>query len=249
MTGLKERGSRGEKLMNKKRYLVIVGIIAAVVLLSTLFYTMLANHRPAITSLAAELERVLPSGSCQIVCTASDRDGDELSYEWSASGGGINGEGATVTWTAPNSEGSYNVTATVTDGRGGEVMNQVTITVSYQSSGVADRVDVVYFHRTQRCYTCLYAEEHTLYALETYFADELASGRVTFQSVNVQDDANADIVEKYNNASYLTLCINTVRDGVNHIEEVTDVWLAIGNDEAFVEIVKSEVEESLKGEV
>jgi hypothetical protein len=121
--------------------------------------------------------------------------------------------------------------------------------VSDNSSGSADRVDVVYFHRTQRCYTCLYAEEHTLYALETYFADELASGRVTFQSVNVQDDANADIVEKYNNASYLTLCINTVRDGVNHIEEVTDVWLVIGNDEAFVEIVKSEVEKSHSGEV
>jgi len=238
--------------MNKKRYLLIMGIVAAAVLLSILFYTMLANHRPAITSLEAEPERVLPSGSCQIVCTASDRDGDELSYNWSPSGGGINGEGATVTWTAPNSEGSYDVTVTVTDGRGGEVMNQLTITVSYQeqpnsnnSSGPADRVEVVYFHRTQRCSTCIYAEEGTRHTLETYFADELASGKVTFQSINVQDEANADIVEKYNNASYLTLCINTVRDGTDHIEEVTDIWLVIGNDEAFVEIVKSKIEESL----
>ena len=115
--------------MNKKRYLVISGIVTAAVLLSILFYTMLANHRPAITSLEAEPERVLSSGSCQIVCTASDRDGDELSYNWSASGGEINGEGATVTWTAPDSAGSYNVTVTVTDGRSGEVMSQVTITV------------------------------------------------------------------------------------------------------------------------
>jgi hypothetical protein len=238
-----------KKINKKKRYLLIVGIVAAAVLLSILFYTMLANHRPAITSLAAEPERVLPSGSCQIVCTASDRDDDELSYDWSASGGSISGTGTTVNWTAPNSEGSYNVTVTVTDGRGGEVMNQVTITVSYQSSGLADRVDVVYFHRTQRCHTCLYAEEATRYTIETYFADELASGKVTFQSVNVEDEANADIVEKYNNASYLTLCINTVRDGTDHIEVVTDIWLVIGNDEAFVEIVKSKVEESLTGEV
>jgi hypothetical protein len=64
--------------------------------------------------------------------------------------------------------------------------------------------------------------------VETLFADELASGKVTFQSINVQDEANADIVEKYNNASYLTLCINTVRDGTDHIEEVTDIWLVIG---------------------
>jgi len=120
---------------------------------------------------------------------------------------------------------------------------------SNNSSGPADRVEVVYFHRTQRCPTCIYAEEGTLYTLETYFADELDSGRVTFQSINVQDEANADIVEKYNNASYLTLCINTVRDGTDHIEVVIDIWLVIGDDEAFVEIVKSEVEKSLSGEV
>jgi hypothetical protein len=95
----------------------------------------------------------------------------------------------------------------------------------------------------------MYAEEQTRYTLETYFADELASGKVTFQSINVQDEANADIVEKYNNASYLTLCINTVRGGTDHIEEVTDIWFVIDNDEAFVEIVKSKVEKSLSGEV
>lgn len=115
--------------MNKKRYLIIVGIVAAAVLLSILFYTVLADHRPVIASLEAEPERVIPLGHCQIVCDATDRDGDELSYGWSAGGGGITGEGATVTWTAPNSVGSYNVTVIVTDGRGGTVTDYVTITV------------------------------------------------------------------------------------------------------------------------
>jgi len=115
--------------MSKKRWLVIIVIVATAVLLAILFDTMLANHLPAITSLEAEPERVIPSGSCQIACNASDRDGDELSYNWSASGGEINGEGATVTWTAPHSAGSYNVTVTVTDGRGGEAMRYVNIEV------------------------------------------------------------------------------------------------------------------------
>jgi hypothetical protein len=114
--------------MNKKRFLVILVIVAAVVLLAILFDTMLANHPPAITSLEAP-EIVIPWGSCQIICTASDRDGDELSYNWSASGGAINGAGATVTWTAPYSVGSYNVTVTVTDGRDGMVIDYVTVTV------------------------------------------------------------------------------------------------------------------------
>lgn len=123
---------------------------------------------------------------------------------------------------------------------------------SNNSSGPADRVDVVYFHRTQRCPTCIYAEEGTRDTLKTYFADELASGKVTFQVINVDDKANADIadiLEKYNNPSFLTLCINTVRGDTDHIEVVTDIWLVIGDDEAFAEIVKSKVEKSLNGEV
>jgi FlaG/FlaF family flagellin (archaellin) len=119
--------------MNKKRYLIIVGIVVVAVLISILLYTRLANHPPAINSLVAEPEGVPPAGSCQIVCNATDRNGDKLSYNWSASGGVlggvITGEGDTVTWTAPISEGSYNVTVTVTDGRGGKVTDYVTIPV------------------------------------------------------------------------------------------------------------------------
>jgi hypothetical protein len=115
--------------MNRKRYLVITVIVVAAVIVAILLDAILANHQPAITGLEADPEKVIPSGSCQIACNSSDRDGDELSYNWSASGGEINGEGATVTWTAPDSVGSHNVTVTVTDGRGGEVTDYVTIEV------------------------------------------------------------------------------------------------------------------------
>jgi cytoskeletal protein RodZ len=118
---------------------------------------------------------------------------------------------------------------------------------SNNSSGPAEKVEVVYFHRTQQCYSCRYAEEGTNYTLETYFKDDLDSGKVTFQSIDVQDKANADIVEKYS-AYGSQLFINTIKDGSDHIEQVTDIWLVIGNDEAFVEVVKSKIEKSLNGE-
>lgn len=115
--------------MNRKRYLVITVIVVAVVLLAILLDAMLANHRPSINGLEADPGKVVPLGSCQIVCNALDADDDELSYNWSASAGEINGEGATVTWTAPDSAGSYNITVTVTDGRSGEVTDHVIIEV------------------------------------------------------------------------------------------------------------------------
>ena len=111
----------------------------------------------------------------------------------------------------------------------------------------ADKVEVVYFHRAQRCSRCIYAESGTRYTLETYFQDELASGKVTFEVFNVEDEENAPIVNKYS-AFTSSLFINTIRDGTDHIEEVTDIWLVVGDDEAFVEIVKSNIERSLSGE-
>ena len=118
---------------------------------------------------------------------------------------------------------------------------------SDELSGPADRVDVVYFHRTHRCYGCVYAEDQTRYTVETYFADELASGKVTFQVINVEDEQNAAIVKKYR-AYTSSLFINTVRDGTDHIQEVMDIWYHLGDDAALVAVVKDKIEQSLRGE-
>jgi thiol-disulfide isomerase/thioredoxin len=131
---LNERALRRGELMNKKKYLVIVGVVAAVVALSILFSTMPTNHRPVITSLEADQDVIIPSGGCQIVCKATDPDSDELSYGWSASGGGITGEGANVTWTAPSSPGSYNITVIVMDSRGSAVTDTDYVTVTSQKA-------------------------------------------------------------------------------------------------------------------
>jgi hypothetical protein len=39
-----------------------------------------------------------------------------------------------------------------------------------------------------------------------------------------------------------------VADGTDHIEEVPDIWLVIGDDDAFVETVKNKIENSFNAE-
>ena len=112
-------------------------------------------------------------------------------------------------------------------------------------SAAAERVEVVYFYRTPRCYTCTYAEEMTQFAVETYFKEELASGKVTFNAVDTGNKESASIVGKYG-AFTSSLFINTVRDGFDHIEPVMEIWFVLGDHEAFVEVVKSKIETSLK---
>ena len=111
------------------RIIMYLCVIVAAIMLLALSCTTIGNHSPIVISLEAEPKVISASESCQIGCVASDPDGDELSYEWSASGGGINGHGASVTWTAPDSEGIYSVVVKVTDGRGGEVSDSITIPV------------------------------------------------------------------------------------------------------------------------
>lgn len=114
------------------------------------------------------------------------------------------------------------------------------------TTSVVDRVDVVYFHRQQRCQKCIWAEEHVRYALETYFKDELDSGKITLASINVQDPSNTAIIEKFG-AYTSQLFINTVTGDTEHIEHVSEIWQLIGNDEAFCQVVKNKVMKALEG--
>jgi len=116
--------------MNRGRYIVIAVVVATAVVLSIVVFSMLNNDPPVITSLEAGADRVSPSGSTDIVCVASSPGGDELGYEWSASGGVIQGTGAIVIWIAPDSEGEYSVSVTVTDTRGATATDSVGINVT-----------------------------------------------------------------------------------------------------------------------
>jgi hypothetical protein len=109
---------------------ICLAILAAAVLFSTLSCTTVTNRRPIITSLEIEAEWTIPLGSLQVMCTASDPDGDELSYEWTATGGDISGTGAVVNWIAPEEVGMYDITVVVDDGRDGEGARSVTISVA-----------------------------------------------------------------------------------------------------------------------
>jgi hypothetical protein len=114
--------------MNKKRCLAIMLIVAAAVLL--LASSCTGNRRPVITSLEAEAEWAAPLGSIQVTCTASDFNDDELSYEWSTTGGNITGTGPEVIWTAPEEVGMYDITVVVDDGQGENATGSIELIAS-----------------------------------------------------------------------------------------------------------------------
>ena len=108
-----------------------------------------------------------------------------------------------------------------------------------------NRIDVVYFHRTNRCYSCQYAETGIEYALETHFNGELNDGTITFQSIDVQKPSDDSIVEQYG-AYTSQLFINTVIDNEGHIEHIEEIWSYIGDDDAFTLLIRNKINDALE---
>lgn len=107
-------------------------------------------------------------------------------------------------------------------------------------------MDVVFFHRTQQCHSCEYAEVQVQKTLEKSFANEMASGLVTSQSINMDDEKNTAIVKKY--AAYSSqLFITTVKGDEEVTEEVLAFWDFIDNDEGFSNMIIDKVNEALEG--
>jgi hypothetical protein len=89
-----------------------------------------ANHSPVILTLTASPGSVRALGIASIICGASDRDGDPISYEWTAQGGSLSEDGDSVSWTAPLATGAYKIHVLVTDGRGGLDFDSLRVSVT-----------------------------------------------------------------------------------------------------------------------
>lgn len=89
-------------------------------------------NRPPTITIAPNPSKVFEgSGDKSVVlATASDPDNDPLTYVWSTTGGSIEGSGSEVRWNSAGlALGTYTITATVNDGRGGTASASAVIVV------------------------------------------------------------------------------------------------------------------------
>ena len=109
----------------------------------------------------------------------------------------------------------------------------------------ADRIEIIYFHATARCVTCIKLEEYIKETVDEFFQKEIANGKMSFQEVNVDLPENKELALKFR-AVGSSLKINEIYDKADHIEEDTRVWRYLNDKDNFKNYLKNRIESRLK---
>jgi hypothetical protein len=112
---------------------------------------------------------------------------------------------------------------------------------------VEKRVDLYAFHGTRQCTTCKNMKAFTKATLDKYFAKEIKAGLLTYQIIDVDEETNFELAEKFE-ATGTALMVNNIQKGKEDIEDWSDFAFefANGDQAVFESKLKQMLSEKLK---
>jgi hypothetical protein len=115
-----------------------------------------------------------------------------------------------------------------------------------RTTGTINKIEVIDFHTTRRCKTCLKIEDNTKNLLQSDFKQEMDSGTLSFYTVNIDDKANFEIAERFE-AAGTALFINVVKDGIEQHIDLTDfAFMKAFDEDEFAAELKAIIDQQLK---
>ena len=112
----------------------------------------------------------------------------------------------------------------------------------------ADRVVVMYFHRTQRCPTCLRMGSYSEEAVVSGFAKEIKRGTVEFHYIDFQDENNAVLTNGYKVGGPTLVVAQVVGNKVKDYKNLTEIWTKNRDKDVFLKYVRDNVASYQKNE-
>jgi hypothetical protein len=128
------------------------------------------------------------------------------------------------------------------------LISGIIISLPAQAGEGAKGAHVVayYFHGSFRCPTCHKLEQYSKEAIETNFNDAIASGRLEYKVVNVEDKGNEHYVNDYQLYTK-SLILSLVKDDKEmKWVNLDKIWEYVRNKEKFVDYVKNGVADFVK---
>lgn len=107
-------------------------------------------------------------------------------------------------------------------------------------------VKAFYFHGERRCKTCLAIEANTKETIEKGYAEELAQGMLSWQSVDIDQKENKHF-EKEFDLMFSSVILVKYRDGKQvEWKNLQKVWELVWDKPAFEEYVRNEIQSYLE---
>ena len=111
-----------------------------------------------------------------------------------------------------------------------------------------EKVEVYHFHPTNGCRSCTTVGEYAEETVKEYFPGELKSGKLVFDHINYQDDANAELVNRYG-VTGSSLMIGVYNKTTFNRESNHKVWYMTGNKTQYMEYLKGDIDLRLAGDL
>lgn len=108
------------------------------------------------------------------------------------------------------------------------------------------KVELYHFHGDSQCYSCVRLGELAEKTANTYFEDELESGRLVFDHINYDLPENKEVTERFG-ATGSSLWIGTTVGDEFSKEENTRVWYKIDDEDGYLDYLKGIIEKRLAG--
>jgi hypothetical protein len=111
-----------------------------------------------------------------------------------------------------------------------------------------ERVEVIHFHRTQQCPSCIAVGDLTENTLKANFQKELASGKLVFAHVGYELPENAALTAKYG-VTGSSLWIGVYNGSTFHKEQDLKVWYLIDDENTFSTYLSGIITKRLNGDL
>ena len=116
----------------------------------------------------------------------------------------------------------------------------------FAADAPADRTVVMYFHRTQRCPTCLKMGSYSEESVKEGFAKQIKDGKVEFHYIDFQDEKNSALTKGYKVGGPTLIVAKVSGNKVAEFKNLTEIWTKVATKQAFVEYVQTNVKGYMK---
>jgi len=108
-------------------------------------------------------------------------------------------------------------------------------------SGPDSPINVIYFHGTKRCKTCLKIESYTESALKAGFSKEVEKGMISWQSIDTDLPENAHYVKDFDLVSSSMIIWNIRDQAEDRWKNLDQIWLKVRDEADFVTYIQDEI--------